>query len=221
MAPLGPAGGEAGRNYQNINVHCIDFPEEETNTFYAGSEDYNIYQANLHQSSRSVPNQASSGQNIVQTYSGHFAPVTRVCMHPGVSQSEKIKDVSDLMLTSSIDWTIKLWYPKIRADALYTFESAQEYVYDVQWSPVHPSVFASCDGDGYVDIWDINKDMESPQVHKRVANKTLNVLRWSNDGRRMAVGDADGFLSLYSVDKEFYSQKGEDFAKMERLIRAN
>ena len=82
-------------------------------------------------------------------------------------------------------------------------------------------MFASCDGDGFVDIWDINRDLESPQIHKKVSNKTLNTLKWSNDGRKIVVGDADGFLSLYSVDKEFYSQRGEDFAKMERLTRQN
>lgn len=38
-------------------------------------------------------------------------------------------------------------------------------MYDVQWSPMHPSIFASCDGDGFVDVWDINKDIESPVVH--------------------------------------------------------
>lgn len=38
-------------------------------------------------------------------------------------------------------------------------------MYDVQWSPMHPGVFASCDGDGFVDVWDINKDTESPVCH--------------------------------------------------------
>jgi len=124
---------------QPINVHCLDFPEEETNTFYVGSEDFNVYAANLHaQSSASE----SDTQTASQTYTGHFAPITRVAMHPGISQSERKSDLGDLMLTSSIDWTVKLWYPRIRNDALFTFEQSQEYVYDVQWSPVHPSVFA-------------------------------------------------------------------------------
>jgi len=55
-----------------------------------------------------------------------------------------LADMSELMLSASMDWTVKLWYPKNKfVDVpIYTFESSQEYVYDIQWSPVHPSVFA-------------------------------------------------------------------------------
>lgn len=48
------------------------------------------------------------------------------------------------MLSASMDWTVKLWYPKNedKHDPIQSFESSQEYVYDVEWSPVHPTVFA-------------------------------------------------------------------------------
>jgi len=32
----------------NINAHCIAFAKGETNTFFLGSEDYNIYRSELH-----------------------------------------------------------------------------------------------------------------------------------------------------------------------------
>mmetsp|Transcript_27434 Transcript_27434/g.20585 ORF Transcript_27434/g.20585 Transcript_27434/m.20585 type:complete len:139 (-) Transcript_27434:220-636(-) len=135
----------------------MDFPEEETDKFYVGSEDFSVYQCNLH----------SQNQNHIDlSMSGHQAPISKVHMHPGISQSEKIGDLSDLLLSASLDWTIKLWYPKVRAEPLLTLEASQEYIYDVQWSPVHPSVFASCDGDGYIDLWDLNKDSESPLTRK-------------------------------------------------------
>ena len=100
--------------------------------------------------------------------------------------------MSDMLLSSSMDWTVKLWMPKSRTSPVMTFESAQEYVYDAQWSPTHPSVFASCDAEGYVDIWNINKDIETPIVRKQVQEKPrpFNCLRWSKDGRRMACGDS-------------------------------
>lgn len=43
---------------------------------------------------------------------------------------------------------------------LCSFENNSEYVYDVQWSPAHPAVFASADGEGRLDIWNINMDTE-------------------------------------------------------------
>jgi dynein intermediate chain len=55
-----------------------------------------------------------------------------------------LSDMSELMLSASMDWTVKLWYPRseVMEVPIATFESSQEYVYDVQWSPVHPTVFA-------------------------------------------------------------------------------
>lgn len=86
----------------------------------------------------------------MRIFSGHQAPITKVNMHPGKSQTENQtslgakSDMSELMLSSSMDWTVKLWYPKNESkyDPIATFECSQEYVNDVQWSPVHPSVFA-------------------------------------------------------------------------------
>ena len=92
----------------------------------------------------------------------------------------------------------------------------------MQWSPVHPSVFASVDGDGYVDIWDINRDTESPIVHKKAfenqsssnaayrdydENKALNVIKWSTDGRKIALGDSEGFVSIWNVDRDLCNPK--------------
>lgn len=43
---------------------------------------------------------------------------------------------------------------------LCSFENNSEYVYDVEWSPTHPAVFASVDGEGRLDFWNINSDTE-------------------------------------------------------------
>jgi len=33
-------------------------------------------------------------------------------------------------------------------------------VYDVAWSPIHPAVFATVDGMGRLDVWNLNQDTE-------------------------------------------------------------
>ena len=105
--------------------------------------------------------------------------------------------MTELVLSSSMDWTVILWNPKeSTTKPLFTFESSQEYVYDVQWSPTHPSVFATCDAEGFVDVWDINRDKEMPVERKQISAKPINCLRWSKDGRRIAVGDAQGFVTM-------------------------
>lgn len=118
-----------------------------------------------------------------------------------------------------MDWTVKLWSPKFHDEPLFTFENAQEYVYDVEWSPVHPAMFACCDGDGFVEVWDLNKDTEVPIAHKQTQKRTaLNCLRWSADGRKLALGDSDGFVNLWSVDKDVALPRTEDFLRFEDLM---
>lgn len=55
---------------------------------------------------------------------GHNAPVTAINIHPGRSQSERYSEMSDLVLSSSMDWTVKLWHPQERTTPLLTLESA-------------------------------------------------------------------------------------------------
>ncbi len=43
---------------------------------------------------------------------------------------------------------------------LYSFEDNADYVYDVMWSPVHPALFATVDGNGRLDLWNLNNYTE-------------------------------------------------------------
>jgi len=53
-------------------------------------------------------------------------------MHPGKSMSEGkgasggLADMSELMLSASMDWTVKLWHPKseVKDVPIFTFESS-------------------------------------------------------------------------------------------------
>jgi len=36
--------------------------------------------------------------------------------------------------------------------ALKTFSFSEDYIYDVKWNPVKPTMFASSNGEGFIDI---------------------------------------------------------------------
>ena len=49
-----------------------------------------------------------------------------------------------------------------------------------QWSPVHPALFASVDGTGQLDFWNLNGDIEVPyaSVSVRDDGVALNCVRY-------------------------------------------
>ena len=95
----------------------MQFPEGETDKFFVGAEDFNLYHCTLtsHQKSKT---------HIEQVMSGHHGPLTSLSIHPGASHSQRRAEMTDLILTSSMDWTIKLWNPKQRKTPLYSFEAS-------------------------------------------------------------------------------------------------
>ena len=185
-------------NAKEVCATCIGFPQEESNDFYVGAEDNSIYRGQVHFTAEM--GKESSG--VVECYQSHYAPITALSLHPTPSTWARGHEYSHLMLTASMDWSIKLWNPKLGKSPIASFESAQDYVLDVKWCPTHPSVFASCDAEGYVDVWDLGADMESPVLHARRDAAALHRLAWSADGKRLAAGGMNGSVSVYNVDKE-------------------
>lgn len=194
---------------QNVNPTCICFPEEEANNFYAGVEDGNIYSAQVH------ANQATN-DNITESYNGHIAPITGLSMMPhyqGLSS-----DVSNLLLSSSYDWTVKLWNPKLRTDPICSFESAEDYVYDVCWNRANPTLFTSVDGEGYIDLWDLSRDLEVPILHYKADSSAINKALWSKDGSKLLTGNSSGATKLYGLHKNLIKPSEDSLDRFETNI---
>ena len=141
-------------------ITTLDFSDNETTTFWVGTEEGNVYQANRYDRAG-----AKAGLNQYDVYKGHAGPIMGLHFHPLVGPV----DFSDLFLTSSVDWTVKLWRAKSLAkpstaahtiSPLYSFDEADDYVYDVKWHPAHPAVFGTVDGSGQFDLWNLNTDTE-------------------------------------------------------------
>lgn len=151
----------AGHNKTGeVAITTLDFPDNETTTFWVGTEEGTVYQANRYDRAG-----AKAGLNQYDVYKAHAGPVMGLHFHPSLGPV----DFSDLFLTCSADWTVKLWRAKSLAkpsttshvvSPLYSFNEADDYVYDVKWHPAHPAVFGSVDGSGRFDLWNLNTDTE-------------------------------------------------------------
>ncbi|XP_037649876.1 cytoplasmic dynein 1 intermediate chain 1 isoform X24 [Sebastes umbrosus] len=192
-----------------VAVTGMAFPTGDVNNYVVGSEEGTVYTASRH----------GSKAGICEMFEGHQGPVTGISCHSAVGTV----DFSHLFITSSFDWTVKLWSTK-HNKPLYSFEDNADYVYDVMWSPVHPAIFAAVDGMGRLDLWNLNNDTEVPTASVTIEGASaLNRVRWSSGGKEVAVGDSEGRVWIYDTG-ELTVTHPDDWGRFARTlmeIRAN
>eukprot|EP00048_Salpingoeca_helianthica_P015098 m.225045 g.225045 ORF g.225045 m.225045 type:complete len:597 (-) comp16604_c0_seq1:186-1976(-) len=189
---------------KNAAATCLSFPHGDFNSFAVGSEEGAIYGA--------VRHGAKAGQ-VTETFEGHSGPVTAVDFHKVGGE------YSHLFLSASTDWTVKLWSYRSKKP-IYSFEDASDYVYDVQWSTIHPSLFVSADGNGELDFWNPNSDTEAPVLSVTVGEgrQSVNRIRWSGSGLHLAAGDASGRVFVYDVGEKLAVPRADEAGRLKDTI---
>lgn len=182
-----------------IAATCLAFPPGDVNNFVVGSEDGTVYSACRH----------GTKAGVTETYEGHQGPVTGISAH---AVQDGI-DFSHLFLTSSIDWTIKLWSLKGNKP-LHSFDHNGDYVYDVAWSPTHPALFAAVDDSGRLDLWNLNQDTEVPTASVVIDGcPALNRVSWTPSGLHVTVGDDFGKIWVYDVAEHLAHPRIDEWKK--------
>ncbi len=102
-----------------VAVTCHGLAEGELNELLVGSEEGVVYQIYRH----------GARAGVYEHFDGHTGPVTGLHFHPPRDGT----DLSDVFLSSSVDWSVKLWSRKHPGRPLASFEEASDYVYDVKW----------------------------------------------------------------------------------------
>ncbi|XP_077435412.1 dynein, cytoplasmic 1, intermediate chain 2a isoform X2 [Vanacampus margaritifer] len=187
-----------------VAVTSMSFPLGDVNNFVVGSEDGSVYMSCRH----------GSKAGISEMFEGHHGPITGIHCHTAPGPL----DFSHLFVTSSFDWTVKLWSTK-NNKPLYSFEDNSDYVYDVMWSPTHPALFACVDGVGHLDLWNLNNDTEVPTASVTVdGNPALNRIRWAPSGKEIAVGDMDGQVLVYDIGEQIGVPRNDEWSRFVRTL---
>ncbi|XP_017277718.2 cytoplasmic dynein 1 intermediate chain 2-like isoform X3 [Kryptolebias marmoratus] len=187
-----------------VAVTSMAFPLGDVNNFVVGSEDGSVYTACRH----------GSKAGITEMFEGHHGPVTGLSCHSAAGPV----DFSHLFISSSFDWTVKLWSTK-STRPLYSFEDSCDYVYDAMWSPTHPALFACVDLSGRLDLWNLNNDTEVPTASVCVdGSPALNRVRWSHTGKEIATGDSEGQVQVYDVGEQICVPKADEWTRFVRTL---
>lgn len=161
---------------EDLSPTCMSFPSSDPNSFLVGTEEGTIYPC--HRYDRAG---ARAGVDGRVRYRGHSAPVMSLDFHPARGPV----DLGDLLLSSALDWTVKLWKTRAPSTTIAATSSSttaksgaaaerpiepllefsrEDVVYDARWSPRKPGVFSLVDGAGNVEVWDLTVDSEVPVV---------------------------------------------------------
>jgi dynein intermediate chain, cytosolic len=186
---------------------------------------------------QSFPQRSFQSKASVDAHSGF---ITAIDLHPSSRQLYR-----NLFLTSSVDWTIKLWQLGAGiaspASLLVSFQSpAYDYVSDVKWHPTNPNAFAAVTSSGELLVYDLRRDAVEP-VERIVVNKlwsesqstaaatstgaaalasALQKLRWSADGNQLFIGDARGMVFCFYVQNSLQQVAPGDDTKFELHLLA-
>ncbi|XP_022179352.1 cytoplasmic dynein 1 intermediate chain isoform X2 [Myzus persicae] len=190
---------------KSVSVSTFAFLHDDVNKFVFGSQEGAAYSACRH----------TKKAGVVESYESHIAPITAIDTHCAVGNT----DFSHLFLTSSIDWTIKLWNIK-ESKPIHSFENNNDYVSSVAWSPVHPAVFAAIDVTGRLDLWNLNNNTESPTASTVLDNSPLlKSLMWSQNGTHLSVGDENGKISVFQVGEQMTQPRHDDWSKLSNTLQ--
>ncbi|KAF4625864.1 hypothetical protein G7Y89_g12300 [Cudoniella acicularis] len=220
---------------EDISPTCMAFPQTDPTYFLVGSEEGTIYPC--HRYDRAG---AKAGVDQRVGYRGHAAPVMSMDFHPARGPV----DLGDLVLSSSLDWSVKLW--KVRAPAATSTTGVtgegqsvaplldftrEDVVYDAAWSPIKPGVFSLVDGAGNLEVWDITVDTEVPLAKvqpsgrkggRSMMTKSLNKVAWDQiEGKRVATGGIDGSVTVFEVGPDLGgkdSARNEEWTSVKKLV---
>ncbi len=173
----------------DVNVTCCQFPQGDANKYYVGSLNGAMYRNAMHNNS----------VEKIAMYDEHEGPISSISIN---NPSYDCQALSGLVLTSSYDWTVKLWSPNDNKESIRTFEHSDDYIYDVSWNPANPSVFVTANNDGVMDLFDLTKDMEQPTAHVKINAFAQNKCRWNGEGSAIASGDSAGNVNLLVLNEK-------------------
>ncbi|XP_052755459.1 cytoplasmic dynein 1 intermediate chain isoform X10 [Galleria mellonella] len=188
------------RQSKAVAVTSMGFPHGDVNNFVLGSEDGNVYTGCLY----------GQRAGVAEAVEAHAGAVTGVACHAAAGAV----DLAHLYLTSSVDWSVKLWSLK-EPKPLYSFEDSGDYVVDVRWSPAHPALFAAADASGRLDLWNLNRDTEVPVASVQAeAGVAFNRVSWTPSGSHVCAGDDAGKIWVYELAEHVWQPRHDEWSKL-------
>ncbi len=167
------------------NCLCFDFAKfADRASFVLGTEEGKIFKC-----SKYYPNQFEA------LFEAHQMPVYAVRWNPFHS---------DVFLSASADWSVKVWNQKSASSSKSSpscaFELNKGAVGDVDWCPINSTVFASANSEGTVHVFDLATNRLMEVCSRKITKKgKITRVKFSNDKPILLAGDDLGHVYCMKV----------------------
>ncbi|XP_051268288.1 WD repeat-containing protein 34 [Dicentrarchus labrax] len=108
----------------------------------------------------------------------------------------------------------------LQADPLLSLRVSDSYVFQVEWSPTRPLVFAAATGQGEVQILDLGRRSLRPAatIEQGAAGRAATCLAFNRQNAHLlAVGKTDGTVSVWQLSADLTEQSPRESSQLEQI----
>jgi dynein intermediate chain 1 len=166
-----------------INGLCFDFsPHEHEDVYLIGTEEGLIHKCSRYFSA-----------NPIETFKGHSGAVYAVKWNPFHS---------DIFVSSSADWTVKVW--SCTKSLLCSFDMSHA-VGDVDWSPFSSCIFAAVNANGEIYMFDLHTNrFREVCIQKIISKGKLTKVCFNKQDPVILIGDDRGAVSSLKLSPNLH-----------------
>ncbi|CAL8104323.1 unnamed protein product [Calicophoron daubneyi] len=157
---------------------CIAFNKKEQSIYVVGTEEGPIHKCSC-----------SYNEQYLDTFFGHTASVYEIEWSPFLTE---------VFLSCSADWTIKLWHLDHQTP-LINIQTNVNMVSSISWSPRNSVIFASSN-EGALELWNLDNSTIDPFVIETVSSDAnMTSVLFSEFSESVLVGDNQGTVHVYHL----------------------
>lgn len=213
--PLSSSVGFKARGNSNIGVTALAQSCWDSDTFLIGSEGGSLLRCSF--SSQTVAEVPSEGQSItlrapaVFSFRKHSGPIHSIHYSPFHR---------NLFVSAGTDGLAHI-HSLLHANPMLSVRVSDSYVYQVEWSPSRPLVFATATSQGEVQIFDLGHGSLRPAatIEKGGSGDAATSLAFNSQHTHLlAVGKTDGTVGIWQLSGDLTEQHSREISQLEKIV---
>lgn len=214
QVPHSSSANHKARGSSTIGVTALSLSPWDSDTFLVGSEGGLLLRCSF--SSHTVAAVVSEGQSMTLRAPAVFS--FRPCSGP-VHSIHCSPFHRNLFVSVGTDGLAHI-HSLLQANPLLSLRVSDSYVFQVQWSPTRPLVFAAATGQGDVQIFDLGRGSLRPAatIEKGGTGQAAACLAFNSQNTcLLAVGKTDGTVSIWKLSADLTEQSPKERSQLEQI----